>query len=100
MMLTCCRGLFTPVPDAAFDRVNGTTPRSFVNDSSGSDGLKEMFADSPRSSRRPIVWSMNCPQVKPHWVTPRSENTFWFTSLKIRLLMYRVFGPGDGVLFP
>jgi hypothetical protein len=81
--------------------MNGIEPRVFVNDSSGSVLLNGMFAVSPpASSRRPNVWSMNCPQTKPHWVTLFSENKFWWTSLKTRLLTYRVDGPPTGFAIP
>jgi hypothetical protein len=43
-VLTCWRGLNRPVFGARADRSNPMTPRSLVNSSSGSLGLKGMFA--------------------------------------------------------
>ncbi len=86
IVLTCSRGLSTPVPGAAADLVKGMCPTVLVNSSSGSPVSKGTFASSPASSRRPIVWSMNWPQANTHWVTPRSEKRFWCESLKMRLL--------------
>jgi hypothetical protein len=98
VVLICWRGLavLVPVPAAPLVRLNGMTPRSLVKSSSGSFALNGMFAAlavGPVSSRRPNVWSRNWPQVQPHWVTRRSENTFWLLSSMMRLLTYRTFGP-------
>jgi hypothetical protein len=91
VVFVCWRGLavLVPVPAVAADRVNEITPRSLVNVSIGSARLNGMLAGvavGPLLSRRPKVWSRNWPQVQPHWVTRRSENTFWLTSLMMRLL--------------
>jgi hypothetical protein len=43
---------------------------------------------------------MNWPHALPQPLTLRSENTFWLRSLKIRLLMSRVFGPAICVPTP
>ena len=70
------------------------TPKSFVNCSSGSLASNAIGACSAgASSRSPKSWSMNCPQTHPHCEMPFSEKRFWPTSLKIRLLTYRVRGP-------
>ena len=64
-------------PGAAGVREKSIAPKSLRNASSGSCASKAIGARSPpTSSRSPIVWSMNCPQTKPHCVTPFSENRF------------------------
>jgi hypothetical protein len=92
--------LVEPVPGAAADRTNGTTPRVLVNDSSGSVALNGMLAVVPFSWRSPKVWSRNWPQTNPHCDTPRCEKTFTLTSLKIRLETARALGPETVWLLP
>src|SRR5689334_13887959 len=78
----CWQTLDTPVPGAATERLNGMLPSVFRNDSIGSVELNGMFAAVPASSRWPMLWSTNWPHTLPHWVTPRSENTLMWMSLK------------------
>ena|SRR6266480_3760733 len=94
-VLVCWRGLdgLVPVPGDAASRLNGMTPRSSRNVSIGSWLLNGMFTVPPPPCASPNVWSRNWPHSHPHWVTERSEKTFCPTSLKIRLLTNRVFGP-------
>ena len=94
--MMCCLVLVTPVPGAAADRSNGITPRVLVNASSGSVELNGRFAAVPFSSRWPTLWSTNWPDTLPHWVTPRSENTFALRSLNTRLETARGEAPGSG----
>src|SRR2546423_4602901 len=100
VVLGCCRALVTPVPGTTPVRENGMTPRLSVNFSSGSPLLNGMSAAVPFSSRRPKVWSRNCPHVHSHCVARCSEKTFWPRSWKTRLLMNRLFGPLTGWLWP
>ena len=79
------------------------TPSVFVNSSIGSAALNGMFATvavAPVDWRRPKVWSRNWPQAKPHCVTRRSENTFWWMSLMIRFDELRGALPPFIVLMP
>jgi hypothetical protein len=92
--LICCRGVVLPVPGAAGVRTNSMPSKSLRKPSSGSSGAKLIGRFSPpSSSRRPMLWSMNCPHVQPHWETPFSENRFCPVSLKTRLLTNR-----DGIV--
>ncbi len=100
-VLVCWRVLETPVPGVAADRVKGIDAQrvgEFLQRVVAA--LNGMLATVPASSRRPKVWSRNWPQVKPHWDTPFSENRFWWTSLKMRLLTDRELGPDTGALRP
>jgi hypothetical protein len=101
-VLTCSRGLraLVPVPGAGLSRVNDMAPMSFVKLSSGSPELNAIELGSPPPSASPNTWSMNWPHVQPHWLTPRSENTFCPTSLKTRLLVKRGPGPPTCVFLP
>src|SRR6185503_3033676 len=105
VVLFCWRGLpvLVPVPGLVAVRLTGITPRLLLNSSSGSFALNGMLigvAPVPVSCRRPKVWSRNWPNCQAHWVTRRSENTFCVTSLKMRLLTYREFGPVTGAPMP
>ena len=82
-MFTCWR---VPVRPAAASRVKPMTPKSLVNDSSGSSASKARSADSVPARASPSAWSRNWPHAQPHWLTPRAEKMFWPVSLKIRLL--------------
>ena len=92
-VLICSRGLRMPDPGAAFDRENGILPMLSTNDSIGSLGNGRL-STSPASSRWPMSWSMNWPHTAPQRLTPRWEKMFWLPSLKMRLLIIRLSGPG------
>src|SRR5436305_79239 len=101
-VLTVWRGLevLVPLPGAAASRVNGTTPRVFLNSSCGSFALNGMFAASVPPCARPNVWSKNWAHVHTNWLTLRSLKMFWSLSLKMRSLMTRGLGPLSIVFLP